>query len=104
MKPAAPVGTVFAGAAWLLLGAVLVSFSRTPDAGDVCHPAALWTGSWFFVPPLVALVGLALTLCRSPHRAIGLGANALLLVIWSLAALPLWFLAGVAHGATCGGG
>jgi len=28
----------------------------------------------------------------------------LLLVIWTLAPLPLWFLAGVAHGATCGGG
>ena len=104
MSASARTGTVLAGAAWLALGAVLVSFSRSPDAGDACHPHALWTGGWFFVPPLVALVGLALTLRRSDRRATGLTANALLLVVWTIGAFPLWFLASVAHGATCGGG
>ena len=98
------VGTALGGAAWLVLGAVMVSFSSSPDGGDGCHPDALWTGRWFFVPPLLALVGVGLTLRRSPRRTVGLAANAFLLVLWTVAALPLWALAAVAQGASCGGG
>ena|SRR5437899_3093128 len=41
--------------------------------GEVCQPHALWTGGWFFVPPLIAVVGLVLTLPRSPRRGTGGG-------------------------------
>lgn len=104
MRLSTRVGTALGGAAWLVLGAIMASFSSSPDAGDGCQPDALWTGGWFFVPPLLGLVGVGLTLRRSPRRAVGLGANALLLVLWTVAALPLWALAAVAQGASCGGG
>ena len=68
MREAGRLGTSFTGAAWLLFGAVLVSFTHSPEAGDACHPQAMWTGGWFFAPPPVALLSLALTLRRSPHR------------------------------------
>jgi hypothetical protein len=98
------LGTALAGVAWVVLGVTLLSFAHSPDGGDACKPDALWTGGWFFVAPLVALVGLALTLRRSPRRVTGVAANALLLALWAVAVLPLWLLAAIAHGATCGGG
>ena len=93
-----------AGAAWLAMGVVFLSFALSPDAADACRPHALWTGNWFFLAPLIALPGLAFTSRRGQHRITGLVASILLLVIWTSVALPLWFLAAVAHGASCGGG
>jgi len=104
MTGLARMGTALGGAAWLACGVILVSFTHSPNAGDACHPHALWTGSWFFVPPLIAAVGLVLTLPRSPRRGTGLAANALLLALWGFALFPMYFLAAIAHGATCGGG
>jgi hypothetical protein len=104
MRMSTRLGTALAGAAWIVLGVVMISFARSPDAADACHSDALWSGGWFFAPPLLALIGLGLTLRRLPRRAIGLGANALLLTLWTLAALPLWALVAVAQGASCGGG
>jgi hypothetical protein len=86
------------------MAVVLLSFLRSPDAAAACRPHALWTGNWFFAAPLVALAGLALTSRRSPSRATGLVANALLLAVWALVALPIWFMAAIANGASCGGG
>lgn len=104
MSIGARIGTALAGVAWLLLGTIMISFSRSPGATDLCHPDALWTGTLFFVPPLIALAGLALTLRRPPRRTVGLGANVLLLVLWTFAALPLWVLLAISQGATCAGG
>lgn len=104
MSSRARIGTALGGLSWIVFGAVLLSFSQSPGAGDSCHPHALWTGAWFFVPPLMAIGGLLLTAARSSRRRVGLTANALLLVLWGAAAFPLWVLAAIAHGATCGGG
>jgi hypothetical protein len=59
----------------------------------------MWTGGWFFVPPILAVVPVFLT--RRPVALVGSGS---LLGLWLLLALPIWFLAAVAHGANCGGG
>jgi hypothetical protein len=104
MSATARFATALAGAAWLMLGAVMISFLHTPGAADGCQPTALWTRGWFFVPPLVALVGLALAMRRSPRRAIGIGANGLLLALWGAGGLPLWLFLAIGHGASCGGG
>jgi len=98
------IGTILGGAAWLGCGLVLLSFMDSPDAGETCHSDALWTGGWFFVPPLVAVVGLLLTLPRSPRRSTGLAANALLLGVWGFLLLPLYLLFAIGNGAACGGG
>ena len=86
------------GGAWLLFGALLHSFGHSPDAADACHPDALWTGGWFFLPPILAVA----TLFAARRRVALIGSGALL-ALWLLA-LPIWFVLAIAHGASCGGG
>jgi hypothetical protein len=92
------VGAFLISGAWLLLGAIMWSASHSPDGGNDCHPDGLWTGGWFFLPPVLA----GLTLCATRRRVALMGSGTLL-ALWFLLLLPFWFLAAIAHGA-CGGG
>jgi hypothetical protein len=91
-------GTLLAGVAWLLFGAVLFSLGHSPEAAESCHPDALWTGGWFFVPPVLA----AVTLFATRRRVARIG-GALVLALWVFI-LPIYFLFAIANGASCGGG
>jgi hypothetical protein len=92
-------GALLVAGAWLLLGALMFSLGHSPDGGSECHPSALWTSGWFFLPPVLALA----TLCATRRRVAFVGSG-VLLALWVLLLLPFWFLAAIAHGATCGGG
>ena len=80
--------------AWALFAALAFSFAH--DSYDTCASDALWTTGWFFLPPLLALPGLA---AARPYRAGSILAAVGLLGIWALF-FCLWVFAGLG----CGGG
>ena len=47
MTVSARFGSALAVVGWLLFAAVMISFTRSPDAGDACRPDAFWTSGWF---------------------------------------------------------
>jgi hypothetical protein len=88
---------VLTGGAWLFFGAVLYSLSHSPDAANKCHSDALWTGAWFFLPPMLAIGTLF-----AARRRVALIGSSVLLVLWFLI-LPLWFLLDNTPGGNCAG-
>lgn len=83
---------------WLLLALLAVSYMRHPDG--LCGASeALWASWWFFVPPVVGIIGT--TTCRR-RDFLALAAGAVLLVAW-LPAFGLWMLEGIIAGACQGG-
>jgi hypothetical protein len=90
-------GAIVAAAGWLLFVAVAISYLRSPD--EACRPTGLWTSWWFFAPPAIGIAAAALTRMRGAAAALGLS----LAGAWALA-FPLWMLAAIASGASCGGG
>jgi hypothetical protein len=104
MNALARLGTALGGVAWLACGVVLFSFTRSSDAGEACDPQALWTGGWFFAPPLIATAGLVLTSRSSSRQRTGVIANALLLAFWGGGLLPLYLMIAIGNGASCAGG
>ena len=90
-------GAIVAAAGWLLFVAMAISYLRSTDAA--CRPTGLWTSWWFFAPPLIGIVAAGLTRARGAATLLGLS----LAGAWTLA-FPLWMLAAIASGASCGGG
>jgi hypothetical protein len=90
-------GAIVAAAGWLLFIAVGISYLRSPD--QACRPTGLWASWWFFAPPAIGIAAAALTRVRGAASLLGLS----LAGAWMLI-LPLWMLAAIASGASCGGG
>ena len=90
-------GAIVAAAGWLLFVAVGISYLRSPEAA--CRPTGLWTSWWFFAPPAIGIAAAGLTRMRGAATLLGLS----LAGAWTLA-FPLWMLAAIASGASCGGG
>ena len=79
---------------WVLFAALAFSFTHDPH--DACDSEALWTSAWFFLPPVLAVPGLA---TARPFQAGSLLAAIGLLAGWGLFAL-VWFVSAI----SCGGG
>ena len=90
-------GAIVAAAGWLLFIAVGISYLRSHDAA--CRPVGLWTSWWFFAPPAIGIAAAGLARMRGAATLLGLT----LAGAWTFA-LPLWMLAAIASGASCGGG
>jgi hypothetical protein len=90
-------GAIAAAAGWLLFVAMTISYLRSSDA--TCRPTGLWTSWWFFAPPAIGIAAAGLTRMRGIATLLGLA----LAGAWALA-FPLWMLAAISSGASCGGG
>ena len=93
--------SILAGAAWTLSAALVWSASHAPDERLACEPDAFWASGWFFAPPLIALVAIAVSRRIGTVAVVG---SSLLLAGWLFAGVPFWLLAAIAHGANCHGG